>query len=114
MALLGKEKQHTVINPEKFKDEEDLQKRSTKKVKEGEHIFSPLSSQPLDYSDVILLQQNEGEVKKSYRNKVLGNTDHSLTDTEEVDEDADQEADGNEEEERMKGDKAGSKKWKQF
>ncbi|MCI48120.1 hypothetical protein A2U01_0069363, partial [Trifolium medium] len=60
-------------DPEKSTDEEDLQERSTKKKKDGEHIFSTHSSLPKDYSDVVSMQMNE-KVGGSYSDKVTGRT----------------------------------------
>ncbi|GAU41452.1 hypothetical protein TSUD_237020 [Trifolium subterraneum] len=52
-ALLGHKTTNPNDDPEKSKDEKDLHERSTKKKKDGEHIFSNYSSRPIDYSDVV-------------------------------------------------------------
>ncbi|WJX42021.1 hypothetical protein P8452_29302 [Trifolium repens] len=59
--------------PEKSKDEEDLQQRSTKKKKEGDHSFSHHSTLPKDYSDVVNMQM-DGTGGGSYKDKVTGTT----------------------------------------
>ncbi|GAU35495.1 hypothetical protein TSUD_384500 [Trifolium subterraneum] len=72
-ALLGHKKPIPNHDPEKSKDESDLQERSTKKKKDGEHIFSSHSSLPKDYSDVVNMKGFDGE-GGSYRDKVTGKT----------------------------------------
>ncbi|MCI47622.1 hypothetical protein A2U01_0068864, partial [Trifolium medium] len=80
-ALLGQEK----LNAQKSKAELDLQERSTKKIKEGEHEFSNLSSGPKDYSDLVELQSMEVTGEKSYKEMVVGDDDDEvkLSDAEE-------------------------------
>ncbi|PNX62907.1 hypothetical protein L195_g061366, partial [Trifolium pratense] len=67
-TLLGQE----TSNAKKSKDEIDLQERSTKKIKSGEHDYSNHSSAPKDYSDLIDLQAMEKGGRRSYRDKVTG------------------------------------------
>jgi hypothetical protein len=69
-ALLGQENP----NDAKTKDETDLQERSTKKIKGGEHDFSNHSSGPKDYSDLIDLQAMEKGGERSYKAIVTGVT----------------------------------------
>jgi hypothetical protein len=74
---------------EKTKDEEDQHARSTKKIKEGDHQFSDLSTLPKNYSDLIDLQKGKDESERSYRDTVLGRS--GGVDTEEDETDADEE-----------------------
>jgi hypothetical protein len=80
-ALLGQE----ISNAEKSKDERDLQERSTKKIKGGDHEFSKHSSSPKDYSDLVMLQSLSTGGGKSYKQTVTGEDeeDERLKDAEE-------------------------------
>jgi hypothetical protein len=70
-ALLGQDSVNPNVQPEKSDDEKDLHARSTKKVKEGEHIFSAHSSLPKDYSDAMEMQAADN-TGGSYKDMVLG------------------------------------------
>ncbi|MCH94907.1 hypothetical protein A2U01_0015877 [Trifolium medium] len=60
---------------EKSKDEEDLQDRSTKKVKGGEQNFSGTSSLPKNYADAMEMQQERVERGRSYKAMVVAQDD---------------------------------------
>jgi hypothetical protein len=70
-TLLGLKFANPTDDPEKSKDEQDLRERSTKKKKEGEHLFSTRSSLPTDYTDVVIMNATDGR-EGSYRDKVIG------------------------------------------
>ncbi|WJX69456.1 hypothetical protein P8452_53697 [Trifolium repens] len=94
-ALLGQKKANPNDDPEKSKDEEDLQERSTKKKKDGDQIFSNQSSLPKDYSDVMMMQTNENN-GVSYKDKVTGEKKIGGYDSgrEKEDEEEEEEAEG--------------------
>jgi hypothetical protein len=98
-ALLGQGSDNPNVHPEKSDDEKDLQSRSTRKIKEGEHIFNTQSSLPKDYSDAVDMQSAEA-FRESYKEKVMGRKD--TDEMEEEQEDADVELEKGVNEERMK------------
>ncbi|XP_058759420.1 uncharacterized protein LOC131632707 [Vicia villosa] len=102
MVLLGHELMKTTSNHGKSDDELDLQERSTKKVKEGNHVFDASASSPLNYSDVLVLQPVEGEHKKKYRDKLIGTSLQVVGEEHAEEEDGDIEADNEGEETRMR------------
>ncbi|MCH83894.1 hypothetical protein A2U01_0004722 [Trifolium medium] len=93
-ALLGQE----ISNAEKSKDEIDLQERSTKKIKGGEHDYSNHSSALKDYSDLVDLQAMEKGGGRSYRDTVTGKEMECEKETE-----VDGEGGSEEEEEKVAG-----------
>jgi hypothetical protein len=102
-ASVGQKTDFSNENTDKRDDEIDLQERSTKKKKEGDHEYNNLSSLPKDYSDAVDMQTalpNGG----SYRDTVLGTRQQAPTggkEDEEEEEEGEAEVD-EEESERMK------------
>ncbi|WJX57761.1 hypothetical protein P8452_43287 [Trifolium repens] len=102
---LGHNTENTNENNEKHDEEKDLQERSTKKKKEGDHSFSNNSSLPKDYSDAMDMQVTGG----SYRDTVLGRNRHDKAEVrdgeeEEGEEEEQDEGEGMKVEERVIGD----------
>jgi hypothetical protein len=95
-TLLGQDSGNPIVHPEKAADEKDLQERSTKKKKEGEHTFSAQSSIPKDYSDAIEMQ-NAGSAEGSYRDMVMGRKHGTDLDDGRIDEDESSEEEADEE-----------------
>lgn len=62
-------------------EEKDLIGRSSKKVKGGEHAFSPNSSLPISYADLVEdpLTAGASDIKKSYKDWVLGTKSGDVT-----------------------------------
>ncbi|GAU32700.1 hypothetical protein TSUD_145740 [Trifolium subterraneum] len=73
-ALLGQENS----NATKTTDERDLQERSTKKIKDGEHEFSNQSSVPKDYSDLMDLLSKEIGGGRSYKATFVGEVEEEM------------------------------------
>ncbi|GAU51239.1 hypothetical protein TSUD_129860 [Trifolium subterraneum] len=98
-ALLGQDSANPNVHPEKADDEKDLQARSTKKMKEGNHVFFADTSLPKDYSDLVEMQIAGAETG-SYKDKVVGVRSGTVNEDGKVDEDGDSEEEI--EEERMR------------
>ncbi|WJX71292.1 hypothetical protein P8452_55299 [Trifolium repens] len=98
-ASVGQKTDFSNENTDKRDDEIDLQERSTKKKKEGDHEYNNLSSLPKDYSDAVDMQTalpNGG----SYRDTVLGTRQQAPTRGKEDEED-EEEGEAEVEEEEM-------------
>jgi hypothetical protein len=92
-APLGHKSADPNFNPKKSKDERDLQERSAKKKKEGDHSFTTVSSLPKNYTDVVNMQRNE-ESNCSYKEKMLGMKGGTRSEGGEEDEIAEEEEEG--------------------
>ncbi|MCI08948.1 hypothetical protein A2U01_0030030, partial [Trifolium medium] len=66
-ALLG----FTKENEANTDEEEDLQDRSNKRIKEGNHCFSHSSTTPLVYDGIVDVDGGNGE-RKSYKESITG------------------------------------------
>ncbi|WJX35274.1 hypothetical protein P8452_23289 [Trifolium repens] len=91
-ALVGQNTETFNENTDKHDDETDLQERSTKKKKEGDHPFSNHSSLPKDYSDAMDMQAAGG----SYRDMVLGRKNQVMIEGRNDDEEEEDEEEGEE------------------